>query len=42
MTLLERVLPAKAKAEVSLSFDPAGLRFEMSAPLIEQRLVPEY
>jgi two-component sensor histidine kinase len=41
-TLLERALPAQAKAEVSLSYNPAGLRFEMSAPLVEQRLVPHY
>jgi two-component sensor histidine kinase len=41
-TLLERALPAQAKAEVSLSYDRAGLRFGMSAPLVEQRLVPHY
>jgi two-component sensor histidine kinase len=41
-TLLKRALPMQAKAEVSLSYDPAGLRFEMTAPLVEQRLVPRY
>ena len=41
-TLLERVLPAQCHAEVALRFDPAGLRFRMDAPLIEQRMVPEY
>jgi len=40
--MLKRALPMQAKAEVSLSYDPAGLRFEMSAPLVEQRLVPRY
>jgi two-component sensor histidine kinase len=41
-TLLKRALSMQAKAEVKLSYDRAGLRFEMAAPLVEQRLVPEY
>ena len=41
-TLLERVLPMQAKAEVNLSYERDGLRFEMTAPLVEQRLVPDY
>src|SRR5215218_10207697 len=41
-TLLERVLPAQCSAEVALEFDPVGLHFRMTAPLIEQRLVPSY
>jgi two-component sensor histidine kinase len=41
-TMLERVLPAQAGADVDIKFDPAGLHFEMEAPLIEHRLVPEY
>jgi two-component sensor histidine kinase len=41
-TLLERVLPLQANGDVSLDYDPQGVRFRMDAPLIEQRLVPEY
>jgi two-component sensor histidine kinase len=41
-TLLQRVLPVQCNAEVKVSYDKAGLRFRMDAPLIEQRLVPEY
>src|SRR3954454_15367406 len=41
-TLLERVLPAQCSAEVALEFDPLGLHFRMTAPLIEERLVPSY
>jgi two-component sensor histidine kinase len=42
LTLLERALPMQAKAQTKLSFNPNGLRFEMEAPWVEQRLVPEY
>ena len=41
-TLLERVLPAQCKAEVALDFGPVGLTFRITAPLIEERLVPSY
>ena len=41
-SLLKRALSMQAKAEVNLSYNRAGLRFEMTAPLVEQRLVPEY
>jgi two-component sensor histidine kinase len=41
-TLLQRVLPMQCNAEVEVRYDQAGLRFRMDAPLIEQRLVPEY
>jgi two-component sensor histidine kinase len=41
-TLLERVLAMQANAEVRLDFDREGLTFTMEAPLVEQRLVPEY
>lgn len=40
--LLERVLPAQCHARTHLSFDPAGLRYEIHMPLISHRLVPEY
>jgi two-component sensor histidine kinase len=40
--LLQRVLPMQCNAEVEVHHDRAGLRFLMSAPLVEQRLVPEY
>jgi PAS domain S-box-containing protein len=42
LLLLERVLPAQCHARVHLSFDPAGLQYEIHAPLITHRLVPEY
>ena len=42
LTLLERALPVQAKAQTKLSYDPKGLRFEMEAQWVEQRLVPEY
>ena len=41
-TMLQRVLPAQSQAEVQMEFRSEGLRFEMEAPLIEQRLVPQY
>jgi len=41
-TLLQRVLPAQCQAQVRLEFDTAGLRFEMEAPTITHRFVPEY
>jgi PAS domain S-box-containing protein len=42
MTLLQKVLPAQCQAQVWLEFDTAGLRFEMDAPTITQRYVPEF
>ena len=41
-TLLERVLALQANAEVRITYDREGLTFSMQAPLIEQRLVPQY
>ncbi len=41
-TLLERVLAMQANAEVSIAYNKEGLTFRMEAPLVEQRLVPEY
>jgi two-component sensor histidine kinase len=41
-TLLDRVLAMQANAKVQITFDTAGLTFRMDAPLVEQRLVPEY
>jgi PAS domain S-box-containing protein len=42
MTLLQKVLPAQCQAQARLEFDTAGLRFEMEAPTITHRYVPEY
>jgi two-component sensor histidine kinase len=42
VTFLERALPMQAKAQTKLTFKPKGLRFELEAPWVEQRLVPEY
>jgi two-component sensor histidine kinase len=42
LSLLCKVLPMQADAEVEVDFDRAGLRCRIDAPLIEQRLVPEY
>src|SRR3712207_3524089 len=41
-TLLERVLAMQTNADVQITYKPQGLTFRMEAPLIEQRLVPEY
>ena len=41
-TLLQRVLPMQCNGKVEVWYDRAGLRFQMDAPLIEQRLVPGY
>jgi two-component sensor histidine kinase len=41
-TLLQRVLPMQCNAKVEVRYDRAGLRFQMDAPFVEQRLVPEY
>jgi hypothetical protein len=32
----------QANAEVQIAYDREGLAFRMEAPLVEQRLVPEY
>ena len=42
MTLLQKVFPAQCQAQVRLEFETAGLRFEMEAPTITHRYVPEY
>jgi two-component sensor histidine kinase len=42
IVLLQQMLPAQCQAQVRLEFDAAGLRFEMEAPTITQRYVPEY
>jgi two-component sensor histidine kinase len=41
-TLLERILPMQCNGKVEVRYDRAGLRFQMDAPLIEHRLVPDY
>jgi two-component sensor histidine kinase len=41
-TMLERVLPAQAEADVRINFDAAGLHVQLEAPLVEQRLVPQH
>ena len=41
-TLLRKVLPMQTNAEVEVEYDPEGLRCRIEAPLVEQRLVPEY
>jgi two-component sensor histidine kinase len=41
-TLLNRVLALQASATVQIAYNPDGLTFEMEAPLIESRLVPQY
>nr|WP_152716421.1 HWE histidine kinase domain-containing protein [Microvirga tunisiensis] len=41
-TLLQRVLPMQCNAKVEVRYERTGLRFQMDAPFVEQRLVPEY
>jgi PAS domain S-box-containing protein len=41
-TLLQRVLTTQCRAEVEFTFEAAGLRFLMEAPLVDRRLVPPY
>jgi two-component sensor histidine kinase len=41
-TLLQRVLPLQCNASVEIDYSPEGLQFCMDAPMVEQRLVPEY
>ena len=41
-TLLRRVLATQCHAEVSIDYDPQGVRFRMDAPLAGTRLVPQY
>jgi len=41
-TLLRRVLTQQCQAEIQIDYDPAGLRFQLDAPIVERRLVPEY
>jgi two-component sensor histidine kinase len=40
--LLRKVLPMQVEAEVDVQFGRDGLRCRIEAPLVEQRLVPEY
>ena len=41
-TLLRKVLATQCEAEVDYELAESGVRFRMSAPLVERRLVPEY
>jgi two-component sensor histidine kinase len=41
-TLLERVLAKQVNADVQVRYDAHGLTFRMEAPLVEQRLAPDY
>jgi two-component sensor histidine kinase len=41
-TLLQRVLPMQCDADVEVQYDQEGLRFQISAPLVERRLIPTY
>jgi two-component sensor histidine kinase len=41
-SVLERVLALQTNGSVHVSFDPAGVRFTLKTPLVEQRLVPGY
>ncbi|KQP08692.1 sensor histidine kinase [Methylobacterium sp. Leaf93] len=41
-TLLQRVLAQQCNAEVVIAYEVEGLRFQMVAPLPEDRLVPAY
>jgi two-component sensor histidine kinase len=41
-TLLQRVLSTQCNADISFDFEPTGLRFCMTAPLVKERLVPKY
>jgi two-component sensor histidine kinase len=41
-TLLQRVLPMQCNAQVEIDYCREGLHFRMDAPMVEQRLVPEY
>ena len=42
LSLLCKVLPMQADAEVEVEFERSGLWCRIEAPLVEQRLVPEY
>jgi two-component sensor histidine kinase len=42
LSLLCKVLPMQADAEVDVDFDRTGFQCRIVAPLIEHRLVPEY
>jgi two-component sensor histidine kinase len=41
-TLIQRVLTTQCNADIQYEFDPAGVRFHLEAPLLEDRLVPDY
>jgi two-component sensor histidine kinase len=41
-TLLRKVLPMQAKADVEVHFEDDGLLCRIEAPLVEKRFVPEY
>jgi two-component sensor histidine kinase len=39
-TLLRKVLPMQASAEVEVTFDPEGVRCRIEAPLVERQPIP--
>jgi two-component sensor histidine kinase len=41
-TLIERVLATQCNAQVTYDFAPEGVSLHVEAPLVEQRLVPQY
>jgi two-component sensor histidine kinase len=41
-TLIQRVLTTQCNADIQYEFDPAGVRFHLEAPLLVERLVPDY
>jgi two-component sensor histidine kinase/CheY-like chemotaxis protein len=41
-TLIRRVLAIQCNADVAYDFRPTGVHFRLKAPLVQERLVPEY
>jgi two-component sensor histidine kinase len=41
-TLIRRILTTQCHADIQYEFDPIGVRFHLEAPLVRERLVPQY
>ena len=41
-TLIRRILTSQCHADIQYEFEPSGVYFRLEAPLVQERLVPQY
>jgi two-component sensor histidine kinase len=41
-TLIRRILTTQCRADIQYDFEPGGVHFRLEAPLVQERLVPQY